>query len=485
MTGLSRNRHDFAGMGARILVVDDSRTIRKVVSTILEANSFEPIGATDGQDALEKLRAEGDVDLVLLDFVMPRMNGYQFCREVRADDELKSLPVVLMSAKGDKIRGQFVRQTGAIDAITKPFDARGLIAVVESALKKTEEGRAPEAPDAALMPEEEEDAAPESLKPGSISLSADPGLRRVQAAHEVASALAKVVLPELKKVASDLDDADTALTDAIERAMTVDNCTALSTLIKHLDFGEGTRQVLTGDVAVISIAEVLQLLNMQRQNGAMTITTRSSRGPAEVVLYLRGGDLDLARSHSLREEFLLGRYLVEDGAVTRDELDHFLSNRAGSKRLMGEALMQLGMAGEEQVKKALERQSSELVYEVVRWKRGRFTFDVDATTPEAEFAQLGLPTNALIMEGFRRVDEWRLIEGSFDFDEVLSPDSVAIERLGDTTKLTRLERSVLQAIDGERTVREIVDAIRGSAFDVSKIIYQFLNSRLVVRRSAA
>src|SRR5206468_11567374 len=96
--------------------------------------------AEDGEDALGKLRA-APVDLVLTDFVMPRMNGYQLCRELRADTALKSLPIVLMSAKGDKIRGQFVQQTGAVDAITKPFDARGLLAVVENALQRAAEGR--------------------------------------------------------------------------------------------------------------------------------------------------------------------------------------------------------------------------------------------------------------------------------------------------------------------------------------------------------
>ncbi len=465
-------------MSARILVVDDSRTIRKVVSSILDANAYESILAKDGKDALDKLD-DAEIDLVLLDFVMPRMNGYQFCRELRAREDMKTLPVVLMSAKGDKIRGQFVRQTGAVDAITKPFDARALIAVVESALKKSEEGRARPVPDAETMPEEEE-AIAESIRSGSMAVSKDPGLRRVQAAQEVATAVAKIVVPELTQVPSMPEGMATKLTEAIERSLSPDGIADIAALMRHLDFGEKTREVLAGDVSVISIAEVLQLMHMQRQTGAVTITA----GRTEIVLYIKEGHLELAGSHGAREEFLLGRYLVDEGAVSRDELEHFFSNRAGSKRLVGEALVTLNLASEEQVKRALEHQTSELVYEVVRWKRGRFTFSVGATSPEAEAASLALPINGLIMEGFRRVDEWRLIEDSFDFDEVLYPDQLAIERLGDTTKLTKLEQSVLEGIDGERTVREIVEEVPGSAFDVSKVIYQFLNSRLV-RRNAA
>ena len=141
-------------MGARILVVDDSPTIRKVVASILTSKSYDAVTAEDGQDALIKIKSGVEFDLILLDFVMPRMNGYQFCRELRAHPERANVPVVLMSAKGDKIRGQFVQQTGAIDAITKPFDARGLIAVVEGALKKHQEGRGPVVPEAGAMPDE-------------------------------------------------------------------------------------------------------------------------------------------------------------------------------------------------------------------------------------------------------------------------------------------------------------------------------------------
>ena len=125
-------------MATRILVVDDSPTIRRVVMAILERHGYEAALASDGQDALEVL-ASGEVkpDLVLVDFVMPRMNGYQLCRAMRDhSQELAQIPVVLMSAKGDRIRDQFVQQTGAVDAITKPFDAHALVAVVENALRK-------------------------------------------------------------------------------------------------------------------------------------------------------------------------------------------------------------------------------------------------------------------------------------------------------------------------------------------------------------
>jgi CheY-like chemotaxis protein len=465
-------------MSARILVVDDSPTIRKVVGTILERGAYQALLAGDGQEALDLLSTQ-KVDLVLLDFVMPRMNGYQFCRELRADPELKGLPVVLMSAKGDKIRGQFVQQTGAIDAITKPFDARGLIAVIEGALKKHGEGRGRPVPEADTMPEDD-DSGTESLRPSRTSFSEDPGLRKVQAAQEFGLALSSVVTPELAKIPELSPQMTEAVGVAVQRAITPDSMGAISTLLKSLNFGENTRDALAGDISVISIAEVLQLLDLQRQSGVLSIFTRYS----EITLYVKQGRLEFAASRGLRVEFRIGRYLVEDGAITRDELHTVLDNRAGSKRLLGELLIQLGMATEEQVRRALVRQTTELVYEVVRWNKGRFAFTVGAETPAATKAALAIETGGLVMEGFRRVDEWRLIEGSFDFDEVLYHDTVAIERLGEDANLTRQERAVLSAIDGERTIREIVDLTGGSSFELCKIMYQFLNSRLVRRRAA-
>ena len=461
-------------MGARILIVDDSPTIRKVVRAILERRNYETWAAGDGQEALATLGWRS-VDLILLDFVMPRMNGYQFCRELRANPKLKELPVILMSAKADKIRGQFVQQTGAIDAITKPFDARGLVAVVEGALHRSKEGRGRPIPDAAYMPLEE---PRESLYPIRQSFSDDPALRKVQEAQEVAGLLCNALAPSLRRVTGAFSDA--LIIESVQQAVTPELVSELRTLVGQLEPSDESQHVLSGDLAVISLAEVLQMLQMQRQTGALTLQSRR----AEVTLYLGNGNLDYASSRGLPQEYLLGRYLVQSNALSRQDLERVVNDEAGSARLLGETLIELELCDEEQIKAALVQQTSELLYEVVRWKKGRFRFASSVTSPVASKAQLQLAIGGLIMEGFRRVDEWQLIEGSFDFNEVLRVDEAAIGAMNERSALTAQERAVLEAIDGERTVREIVDVMGGSSFELCKIVYQFLNSRLVRRQAA-
>jgi len=461
-------------MSTRVLVVDDSPTIRKVVSHLLDANGYETLTADNGEDAIQKLREE-KVDLVLTDFVMPKMNGYQFCREVRGDPALHNLPIVLMSAKGDKIRGQFVQQTGAMDAITKPFDPLALVAVIENALARHKAGAVrteppPPSSDPAQRPSNSEIIAVD------LELSDDPGLRRSQIAQKFAGAIGKMIGPGLAGESG----SDERLQASIKRALTPERVGSLAGLLRTLDFGADARVILSGDLSCISIAEVLQMLELQRQTGALSIATMSS----EVTLYIRDGMLDLAQSRGLPAWYRLGRYFVRQNVITQEELSHFLEHRAGSKRLIGDALLQLDMATEAQLADALKMQTSELVYEVVGWKQGRFTFTRDAMSPEATLAQLGLTPGGIVMEGFRRVDEWRLIEGSFDFDDTLQRDSGAVERLSGSAELTEQERKVLDAIDGQRTVRQILDYVHGSTFDVCKILYQFLNSRVVRRRAA-
>ncbi|MDQ3036194.1 MAG: response regulator, partial [Myxococcota bacterium] len=122
-------------MSRRILVVDDSTTVRRVVERTLREAGFEVCLAADGREGLDVASAKVP-DLVLVDFVMPHMNGFQLCQALRSIDNLARVPIVLMSAKADRIGDGFLAQTGAVDAITKPFSPEALLAVTTHALAR-------------------------------------------------------------------------------------------------------------------------------------------------------------------------------------------------------------------------------------------------------------------------------------------------------------------------------------------------------------
>ncbi|MEZ5362701.1 MAG: response regulator [Bryobacterales bacterium] len=118
-----------------ILAVDDSKTVQKMISTVLEKESYRVLQAEDGLSALAKLDEEMPA-LILLDITMPRMDGYQVCKVITGNDATKHIPVIMLSGKDgffDKVRGKMV---GASNYITKPFDPNELTKTIGKFLKK-------------------------------------------------------------------------------------------------------------------------------------------------------------------------------------------------------------------------------------------------------------------------------------------------------------------------------------------------------------
>lgn len=455
-------------MVQRVLVVDDSPTIRKVVSGVLARAGYDVGHAVDGLHALTMLKRE-KFNLALVDFVMPKLNGFELCKKLREDQELRDLPVVLMSAKADKIREHFLRQTGALDAITKPFDPRALLLTVESALQKVEEGR------------KRRESVPPGSEPAESTITDPFGGPPASLRAAVPEAFLRRVGDAIARAAPHLPpnaDARSAIL-ALRGALGEDGLASFYGEVA----GAVANAVLSGDLGAIPLAEILQLLQLQRQTGILTVFDAKT----EVQIAMREGLVDLATSRGAADEFRLGRYVIELGALDRQRLDDFIQREraSGKQRLLGDALVAEGILTRDNIGKALERQSSELIYDVLRWTRGRFVFDHGATRTEASAAQLGLPVASIVMEGFRRVDEWRLMEGALgDFEQVFYRDPGAIEAMG-TSRLTREERAVLMAVDGERSVRDVIGAVSMGSFDVCKVLYQFVQSRLIRRRDVS
>ncbi|MGE0734389.1 MAG: adenylate/guanylate cyclase domain-containing protein [Alphaproteobacteria bacterium] len=119
---------------ARILVVDDSATNRDILTTRLGAHGYATIEAADGEEAIEVARRERP-DLILLDVMMPKLDGFEVCRRLRADASLPFMPIILVTAKSDSKDIVAGLDAGADEYLTKPIDHAALLARVRSILR--------------------------------------------------------------------------------------------------------------------------------------------------------------------------------------------------------------------------------------------------------------------------------------------------------------------------------------------------------------
>ena len=119
---------------AKVLLVDDDPVILKLLQVNFEMEGYKVSTANDGVEGLEKARAERP-DIVLLDIMMPRMDGLQVTKELKGSDDTKGIPIILLSAKAQASDVQAGKDMGADDYLTKPFDPLELLDRVNELLE--------------------------------------------------------------------------------------------------------------------------------------------------------------------------------------------------------------------------------------------------------------------------------------------------------------------------------------------------------------
>ena len=126
----------FSDTRTKILIVDDELDTLLPLKRALEMEDFNVVEAQDGVEALEKVRSEIP-DLVLLDLMLPKINGFEVCQRLKRDEATSSIPIIMLTAKGetsDKIEGI---EIGADDYVTKPFNLDELKARIKAVLRRT------------------------------------------------------------------------------------------------------------------------------------------------------------------------------------------------------------------------------------------------------------------------------------------------------------------------------------------------------------
>lgn len=118
-------------MSKKVLVVDDSPTVRQQVGLALKQAGFEVVEATDGADGIAKIGADSSIGMVILDVNMPRMNGLEMLEAVKAGGNNAQLPIIMLTSEGQQSLIERAKKAGAKGWIVKPFKAELLVAAVK------------------------------------------------------------------------------------------------------------------------------------------------------------------------------------------------------------------------------------------------------------------------------------------------------------------------------------------------------------------
>ena len=127
----------------KVLIVDDEPDIVELISYHLNKEGFSVSSAFDGEEALAKIRKE-KFDFIILDLMLPNVQGMEICRIMRSDPKTKNVPIIMLTAKGEEVDKILGLEMGAVDYMTKPFSPRELLARIKTVMRRTSEKKTEE-----------------------------------------------------------------------------------------------------------------------------------------------------------------------------------------------------------------------------------------------------------------------------------------------------------------------------------------------------
>ncbi|MEA2488527.1 MAG: hypothetical protein QOH21_319 [Acidobacteriota bacterium] len=225
---------------------------------------------------------------------------------------------------------------------------------------------------------------------------------------------------------------------------------------------------LSGNLQTMLPGDLLQWLSLGQKTGTLVI----SNSRVEKKIFFRNGRVISSASNDPRE--YLGQFLMSHGYLTEPELKKAMEVQLQSGILLGKILVMIEVISEEDLQRLMRLKAEEEIYDIFLWHDGDFYF-VDGQLPQQEMIPLQVDVTGIIMEGTRRVDEWSRIR------ELIPDASMTPVPLGeiDSDSLEEVEEQIVRAIDGKRTIADLVLESRSSEFMVSSTVYTLVRHNLV------
>ncbi len=451
--------------GARILAIDDSLTIRKLLETVLGRAGYVLDLAPSGGEGLELARRRIP-DLILLDYVLPDMKGLDVCLALSREAALCHVPVVIMSARGAGLRELFKDMGAVVGMLPKPFTAGEVAFTVADALRGAKSAAAGAS---ATQPPAGPAFTPAQKEAAARALYARLKERLERMPHWLASLGEAAPGPFFARKLLTPDAMDAilaALAPVYEEVLGAARTTG----------DENAEVGLEGHTGVLPLTLLLTELSTLQRTGALVL----EQPLRTTTLYLRRGDLVLV-THNRPDEYL--RHGPCDvRSLPADDLQALLREQRRSGRPVYVGLVEAGLLPPGELAGALHAQGRRALVEAADAGPGHFEWRETRSLPDYVEAH-GRPhsLDQLKLERLREVDDWTQVElhvGSIDLVfERADAFSVRIKRL----ELSDNERRVLTVVNGRHSVQQVIERTGLPTFEVFHVLFRLAQIELVRR----
>lgn len=412
--------------GIKVLLVDDSPTVRRLGELILSQHGYSVFTAEDGEQGLEmvyKIRPS----VILVDFIMPNMNGHTFCRKVREDDTFKDVPLILISSKGESVGEAFEKEFGVLYYFSKPFEPDDLINKMEEVLK-----------DVVVEQPAEEKSAPAGgavVTPAALHEMVDKLLR--QYFQKDFPLLMRNVMSDMLTEAGILKKGGVIFSGALDEVPLPD----------VVNFAYNSR--LSGRLTIFS-ADIFGEIFIDE--GQFVFASCSTKGAKQPFL------TDIMRKQKLLE--------ADDETISQVVTE-------ARERVMpiGRMLVEKKLVNEEQLMEALRLHAMDAFGTILGAKSGNFFLEKDELPTNLRDMEVRIPLINVLMEGLSHLDERHLAATEFKDESMVLVRLITNEDALDTVQLKARELDIFALIDGRKPLSEIIKASQLDPLETKRICY--------------
>lgn len=411
--------------GSRILVVDDSPTVRRLAELILTQQGYSVHTAEDGEKGLQ-IASQVAPDAILIDYVMPKMNGHAFCKQIRADERMKNTPLILISSKGEAIGQSFEEEFGIVDYFSKPFEPEELVQKLEDVLR----------------------ARPHPAPMGEAASSLDGA-------------------PPEEMLDAFQERFDRIVRGYFQKDFPLLMKNVLSDTLRECGVIKSNTLIFSGDLSRVPLPDVVNFVDNSRLSGRLSIFSGDVFGE----IFLDEGKFVFATVCRKGTHHFLTDLMRADGRLQEKTIQKAVQEGQRRGLSVGQILVDQGVISSQELMKYLHRHAQDAFNMILEVKSGQFFLEQDELPLFLQDITFRLSLTSVLLDGLRRLDEKELAATEFKDETMVLIRLITNDDALESFDLGDKELEVFAIIDGKRSLAEVIRASGLDPLEVKRICY--------------